>query len=212
MECSTNRVKKKDFKGTQICSKCGTEHPLSHYIKLRNDRPQGYHIYKTCSNCRYTIKKERNSEKPPVHPSSIKTCPRCKQDKAVSEFSRHAAQHDGLRSWCKLCEVMSRWLRAFSTCGANEQHWQHYCNTSHCECCGVEMTGGTFSKTATDKCQDHDHDTLILRGVICNQCNLLEGYVSRGETRALKRSEKQRTDMVKAYLHKWSKGHSKGKP
>jgi hypothetical protein len=212
MECNANRITKEDFKGTQTCSKCGTEHPLSHYIKLRNDRPQGYHIYKTCSTCRYASKKERNSTKSVLCTRTEKRCPQCNQNKPISEFARHVAQHDGLKCWCKSCENMKRWLLKFRPCGANEQHWQHYCNTSHCECCGVKMTSGSFRKTVTSRCQDHDHSSLQLRGVICNGCNLLEGYVSRGEDRALKLSEKRRIEMVKAYLHKWSLGQSKGKP
>jgi hypothetical protein len=111
-----------------------------------------------------------------------------------------------------MCDFMKKWLRNYVPCGANEQHWQHYCNSSHCECCGVELTSGNNGRLATSRCQDHDHKSLKLRGVICSRCNLLEGYVSRGEDRALKDSEKRRIEMVKAYLHYWSVEQSKGKP
>ena len=33
-----------------------------------------------------------------------KTCDRCKQTKAASEFNRHRRQPDGLQPWCAACQ------------------------------------------------------------------------------------------------------------
>lgn len=42
-----------------------------------------------------------------------------------------------------------------------------YDKATHCELCGVEFTKKGFTK----KVQDHDHNTIKTRGVICASCN-----------------------------------------
>lgn len=56
---------------------------------------------------------------------------------------------------------------------ATRLDYDAYLAATHCECCGVEFDSGIAKK-----CQDHCHDTGKLRGVICNPCNLIEGYAS----------------------------------
>lgn len=58
-----------------------------------------------------------------------------------------------------------------------DAEYNHYIRTTKCECCGCE-----FDKI-NKKCQDHDHDTGKLRGVICHKCNTVEG-LSKNETRS----------------------------
>lgn len=55
--------------------------------------------------------------------------------------------------------------------GTNEDH-QNYIDETQCQCCGI-----LFEGTKLKKCQDHDHLTNTLRGVICNSCNIIEGLV-----------------------------------
>jgi hypothetical protein len=56
--------------------------------------------------------------------------------------------------------------------GATDQDYENYLSVTHCQCCGVKFG---CEKTLLGKCQDHCHDTSILRGVICGRCNLIEG-------------------------------------
>ena len=58
---------------------------------------------------------------------------------------------------------------------ATQTDYQHYLDTTHCECCGVELQG------KHKKCQDHDHETGKIRGVICQSCNTSEGYLATPE-------------------------------
>jgi hypothetical protein len=52
---------------------------------------------------------------------------------------------------------------------SSQEDYQHYSNQSSCECCGESFSN------KNRKCQDHNHDTGELRGVICNRCNAAEG-------------------------------------
>ena len=58
---------------------------------------------------------------------------------------------------------------------ATEADYQHYLDTTHCECCGALLENGWRKNTA--KCQDHDHVTGALREVICKACNTIEGWI-----------------------------------
>ena len=35
----------------------------------------------------------------------MKWCPKCKQDKGLSEFHKNRSSKDGLQSWCKICRA-----------------------------------------------------------------------------------------------------------
>jgi hypothetical protein len=39
---------------------------------------------------------------------SMKTCTKCKESKAHSEFHKRARAKDGLQSWCKVCSIAAR--------------------------------------------------------------------------------------------------------
>lgn len=61
---------------------------------------------------------------------------------------------------------------------ATEEQWIKYRDSTNCECCGVRFS---TPQTGSGKCQDHDHQTGKLRGVICRNCNTSEGLCQTPE-------------------------------
>lgn len=51
-----------------------------------------------------------------------------------------------------------------------EEIHERYMNTTHCDCCNIELTIG---KGKTGKCMDHCHKTNKFRNILCTECNFL---------------------------------------
>lgn len=53
-------------------------------------------------------------------------------------------------------------------------------DTQHGRCALCDM----YMSTLPDACLDHDHDTGLIRGVLCRNCNGIEGKIKNLVTRA----------------------------
>lgn len=166
-------------------------------------------LYYCCKTCNSTNKKKiknlnvANMEAGLAN-TKPKVCSTCKQLKDRSEFGLDAYSGDGLHRCCKNCNKKVSWFSKLRKCSVTEDDWQRYCATTHCECCGVEFTGNGYSK----KNQDHDHNKNVLRGVICNQCNTLEGRMRSTVKRFAIKGDGSEVDprilqCVKDYIQKW---------
>ena len=49
--------------------------------------------------------------------------------------------------------------------------------TTHCEECNTELVGGSRGKNK--KVLDHDHKTGLFRNILCNSCNIKQGFKDR---------------------------------
>ena len=86
---------------------------------------------------------------------------------------------------CKCCEVRkakadrtvcTSCSRRKSLYGLSYDEMKEILKTVSCEICGIELDWGT-SRKGTGACFDHCHNSNKFRGVLCQCCNVIEGYI-----------------------------------
>lgn len=123
----------------------------------------------------------------------MKHCNGCNLDKPITDFHLNRQSPDGHESKCKSCKsAYNRWLaknpaevRKFN----NGKLKKKTIRTDVCKKYGItsddydemliEQNGvcGICGQPPTTRrlCIDHDHETGIVRGLLCNECNVALG-------------------------------------
>lgn len=108
--------------------------------------------------------------------NEVRTCPRCKQSKPISEFHRDNRKKTKIRSRCITCNKETKKPQKFT----NEQRkkWKLF----NLYRISVEEYDRIFKrqeglcaickKLLTRPRVDHDHVTGRVRGLLCQRCNL----------------------------------------
>jgi len=107
----------------------------------------------------------------------MKTCIRCQESKELSKFGNHPTARDGKRNQCEPCRYQLRKARP----GHKEK--QRYWNLGRY---GITPEEYSAMETKQNKkckiCQeedklfvDHDHETGMVRGLLCHHCNTMLG-------------------------------------
>lgn len=116
-----------------------------------------------------------------------KICIDCHIEKPLSEFNSHCRNSDGKNSQCKLCHrEANRILRQLRKTAPPKP--------TKCDLCGIECS--------PEKLQlDHDHETGLFRGWLCNKCNSALGHLG-DSIKFLKRALKYLERTNRGYVQK----------
>ena len=121
----------------------------------------------------------------------MKTCAKCKNSKAYTEFYKRTASTDGYASYCKECDNIRRMKHKkdnpMSTHEANRNRqllkrygitlaeYEEMFKQQGCKCgiCGVteNYSGHIGHRKEWSFSVDHCHTTGRIRGLLCNDCN-----------------------------------------
>ena len=90
----------------------------------------------------------------------MKTCNRCGLEKPLDAYPRHPGIKSGRSAVCKACKVEKNQLFNYSMTTRDGLNL-----VKDCQICGQDLS-------SLKVCIDHDHQTGLVRGVICSRCNL----------------------------------------
>lgn len=150
-----------------------------------------------------------------------KRCPCCKDKKDRTQFNKCNQRSDGLRVYCRTCqneqrrvyralpdnvrtEKASAWAYKRSIDGkykGRDSRFKYVYGITHAQydnvllsqngCCAI---CDEPSKEGQLLCVDHNHDTGIVRGLLCKQCNFAIGLL---------KDSVSRLEKAKQYLNKY---------
>ena len=184
----------------RACSKCSSMHPLSYYRNTDKNIKKGYCLRKKCRLC---IKSHRDQRYERLKAANLypdkRECTACKEEKHRNEFNVDKNGKSGLHPVCKSCNPKYHYFYTHSQSNPTQEDFQRYSKATCCECC--EQPFDNVRRGKRKKCQDHDHDTNVLRGIICSECNLAEGVLKHG-TKNIHFSDHVRHCVLK-YMEKW---------
>ncbi len=118
-------------------------------------------------------------------------CCKCGEEKPLAEFHKDRKSKHGHTYACKACRIISgkAWFKAMNPVrvrarelkkyGLTEETYQTMLTTQHgcCAICGGNETViSSWTKRLKRLAIDHDHDTGIVRGLLCGRCNQGLGY------------------------------------
>ena len=93
-----------------------------------------------------------------------RVCSDCKEDKVLDDFPKDKSRKLGRQYICKSCKSKRNRKQKYGL--TDEEYTSMAETTPHCPICGSEEP----------LVVDHDHSTQEVRGLICNNCNLVLGH------------------------------------
>lgn len=165
-----------------ICSKCKTSKEILEFTVDRRRR-SGY--YPWCKPCKNKWTADNRKLRTHWTIAESKFCPKCEQDKDVSQFSKNKAQYDGLKPWCKNC-CSNHAKKSYETPAKRNSYLKRHYNITLEEYNSLLEKQNFSCKICLKKCSrgnlsiDHDHTCCsgsdscgkCIRGLLCRACNV----------------------------------------
>ena len=125
----------------------------------------------------------------------MKECCRCKETKLNESFSKDSRHSTGLQTRCKECQAIVKKEMAHYYRGKHLEYkygmtHEDYASMllaqdSKCAVCGIEQKFCENQRLAVD----HDHDTGLVRALLCKKCNQALGLLQDSSEFAKKAAE-----------------------
>ncbi|MCP2342614.1 endonuclease domain-containing protein [Actinomadura rupiterrae] len=170
---------------TKVCRDCGQAKPVTEFWKRKASK-DGLSLY--CRDCfaqRNAVSHRKKAaaegrqmkefQRRRIVPEGMKYCPRCEEVKSVQDFGRNRSSRSGLSGYCKPCHSQvtreNRELNHGS--GRNYLLKLRYGITERQADALLARQGGicVICLSAAGVHVDHDHDTGLVRGMLCFKCN-----------------------------------------
>ena len=110
-----------------------------------------------------------------------KECNTCKTQKPLESFHKSSDGAHGVRGSCKECELKkSRKYYLKKLYGLSFEDYKQMLEDqdNRCAICGDYFDNSNRNKCC---CVDHDHDTGVVRGLLCGDCNRALGLLKDSE-------------------------------
>ena len=125
-----------------------------------------------------------------------KICSICKKKKSVNEFQKDKNRKDELQFICKTCRRIGQLEGKF---GIDLDQYFILFNSQN-GCCAICKRHQSNFKRALSV--DHDHKTELIRGLLCDRCNMLLGIYENPKKELLQYLKEAPLKMTKIYK-KW---------
>lgn len=102
-----------------------------------------------------------------------KVCSHCTRKLPIDEFIERQYRN-GKTYRDNKCDLCRRKYSAMRRYGLSNVQYDDLTASGTCNVCGSDGR-----ETAKGLCIDHDHDTMVVRGVLCNFCNVQLGFVGK---------------------------------
>ena len=183
---------------TKACRICGNTKPLTDFHRNKNRR-DGYNS--ACKRC--AIEEQIRTRRMPEVIDGSKACTKCGEVKALDQFPKHRNMPGGYNHICKACLYPQRVAyekteagKARIKAGVRRRYWGNpeaardaktenghkvpagtYAILSALQDGKCAICEATISPGGRRLCIDHDHNTKVIRGLLCTWCNQAIGQL-----------------------------------